>query len=149
MFPDLSWRQDWSLGLMLTVSTVVIHVIGLSLIYRCGEWLARLLLRGSRGGILRIAVVLAPLVAAAFLLHALEAMKWASAYVVVGALETFRGAVLYSFSAMTTYGHAPVFLASEWQLLGAIQALNGMLTFGMTVAFLAALVRRVWPAMPL
>ena len=30
--------------------------------------------------------------------------------------------MLYSLSAMTSYGHANIFLAEDWQLMGAIEA---------------------------
>jgi len=53
--------------------------------------------------------------------------------------------MLYSLSAMTTYGHADVFLATHWQLMGAIEALNGMMLFGLSTAFLFAVLRDHWP----
>jgi hypothetical protein len=37
------------------------------------------------------------------------------------------------------------FLVEHWQLLGAIEALNGWLLFGLTAAFLFAIVGKVWP----
>ena len=46
---------------------------------------------------------------------------------------------------MTSYGHANLYLKAEWQLMGAFEALNGMLLFGLTTAFLFAMIRRVWP----
>ncbi len=52
--------------------------------------------------------------------------------------------MLYSLSAMTTYGHVPVYLKDRWQLMGAIETLNGMLLFGLTTAFLFAMIREVW-----
>jgi hypothetical protein len=44
--------------------------------------------------------------------------------------------MLYSLNAMTSYGHDNLFLAPQWQLLGATEALNGWLLFGLTTAFL-------------
>ena len=44
--------------------------------------------------------------------------------------------MLYSLSAMTSYGHASLFLEDRWQLMGALEALNGALLFGLTTAFL-------------
>ena len=46
---------------------------------------------------------------------------------------------------MTSYGHANLFLAKEWQLMGAIEALNGMMLFGLSTAFLFAVLREHWP----
>jgi hypothetical protein len=53
--------------------------------------------------------------------------------------------MLYSLSALTTYGHANIFLEDKWQMMGALEALNGMLLFGLTTAFLFAMIQRVWP----
>ena len=55
-----------------------------------------------------------------------------------------RSAMLYSVSAMTTYGHANLFLKEKWQLMGALEALDGMLLFGLTTAFLFAMIQKVW-----
>jgi hypothetical protein len=52
--------------------------------------------------------------------------------------------MLYSLSAMTTYGHASLFLKDRWQLMGALEALNGTMLFGLTTAFLFAMIREVW-----
>ncbi len=45
----------------------------------------------------------------------------------------------------TTYGHANLFLKDRLQLMGALEALNEMLLFGLTTAFLFAMIQRVWP----
>jgi hypothetical protein len=52
-------------------------------------------------------------------LHAVEAGVWAVAYRSVVALPDGKSAILYSSSAMTTYGHADLHLADHWQLMGA------------------------------
>jgi hypothetical protein len=56
-----------------------------------------------------------------------------------------RTAAFYSLSSMTTFGHANVFLQDRWQLMGALEALNGIILFGMTTAFLFAAIHRTWP----
>jgi hypothetical protein len=81
----------------------------------------------------------------ATVLHGIEAATWAIAYRLLGALPNTRSAVLYSLSAMTSYGHANLFLEEQWQLMGALEALNGVLLFGLTTAFLFALIQKVWP----
>ena len=79
-------------------------------------------------------------------LHLLEAGIWAAAYRFLGAIADSKSAMLYSLSALTTYGHANVFLDPKWQMMGALEALNGMLLFGLTTAFLFAMIQRVLPA---
>ena len=78
-------------------------------------------------------------------LHALEAIIWTWAYVWLGALPDYRIAMLFSLNAITAYGHANIYLEPHWQMLGALEALNGMMLFGLTTAFLFAVVRRVSP----
>jgi hypothetical protein len=75
----------------------------------------------------------------------LEAAAWAALYLWVGALSPSRAAMLYSVSAITSYGHADVYLEGRWQLLGAIEAVNGVILFGLTAAFLFAAIQEVWP----
>ena len=81
----------------------------------------------------------------ATVLHGIEAATWAAAYRLLGALPDTKSAMLYSLSAITSYGHVNLFLKEQWQLMGALEALNGMLLFGLTTAFLFAMIQKVWP----
>jgi hypothetical protein len=56
-----------------------------------------------------------------------------------------KSALLYSLNAITRYGHSDLYLTPHWQLMGAFEALNGMLLFGLTTAFLYGVLQRVWP----
>ena len=53
--------------------------------------------------------------------------------------------MLYSLSAITSYGHGNIFLDPHWQMMGALEALNGMMLFGLTTAFLFAMIQQIWP----
>ena len=78
-------------------------------------------------------------------LHIVEAAVWAAAYRFIGAIADNKSAMLYSLGALTTYGHDNIHLEAKWQMMGALEALNGMLLFGLTTAFLFAMIQRVWP----
>jgi hypothetical protein len=80
----------------------------------------------------------------AILLHALEAGIWALSYRFLGALPDFKTSMLYSLNAITSYGHESLVLESHWQLMGAIEALNGWLLFGLTTAFLFGMIQKLW-----
>lgn len=138
-----SWAQDWALGLALTVATVMAHILGLGLVGRAFERLRHRFAAQGKPSLPRLVATAGPVVALIFGLHALEAVAWAFVYVRIGAMPDLHLAVSYSVDAMATYGHAQLYLAPEWRLLGAIQALNGMLVFGLTVAFLATMFRRL------
>jgi len=77
-------------------------------------------------------------------LHAAEAGIWAAAYRLLGALPDNKSAMLYSLGAITSYGHASLFLEDRWQLMGAMEALNGWLLFGLTTAVLFGMIEKIW-----
>jgi hypothetical protein len=130
------WGADWLWGLPLLVGTVIFHVCVFVLMERA---LFLLLGKGDqrRGSGYRI-VAIAVIALAAAMLHSLEATAWAILYLFLGALPNVEVAMLYSLSAITDYGHAAVYLEARWKLLGAIEAMNGLILFGLTTAFLFA-----------
>ena len=136
-----AWSGNWAWSLPLIVLNVVIHVIGLGLI---NESVVRVLSGAmERRRFLAAVVVMGVTALLATVLHGIEAATWAAAYRLLGALPDTKSAMLYSLSAMTSYGHANLFLEEQWQLMGALEALNGMLLFGLTTAFLFAMIQKV------
>jgi hypothetical protein len=135
---------DWAWSLPLIVLTVMIHVCGLAVI---GERVVEALGESADRGrfMLKFALVMGGTSLLATILHGIEGAIWAAAYRFLDALPDNRTAMLYSISAMTSYGHANLFLKDRWQLMGALEALNGMLLFGLTTAFLFAMIQRAWP----
>jgi hypothetical protein len=69
-------------------------------------------------------------------LHGLEAGFWAAAYLWLGALDSPGAAILYSVDAMATRGAAGIMLHPHWQMMGALEAADGMLLFGISTAFI-------------
>jgi hypothetical protein len=137
----VSWADDWAWGLPLLVLTVVFHVTSFMLITR------KLVPEEppSRDKLLRFIVLVAIIALSAATLHGLEAVAWALLYMWLGALPDASDAVLYSLGAITSYGHADIFLEDGWRLLGSIEAVNGLILFGLTTAFLFAAIQKAWP----
>ena len=139
------WGRDWIWSLPLIAATVAIHVLGLRLAY----WRLSLVLAGN--GKKRLpaglqALIMGGLALFATILHGLEGAIWATSYVLLGALPDRRSAMLYSLGAMTTYGKADLYLDSRWQLMGPLEALDGWILFGLTTAFLLAVIQNIWNA---
>lgn len=135
------WASDWEFGLPLAVATMVFHVAVFILVTRAlvPE------VTSLRSGHLRFIASVGLLAVVAATVHGLEALAWAALYVWLGALPDFNAATLYSLGAMTSYGHAQVFLEKQWMLLGAIEAVNGLILFGLTTAFFFAAIQKSWP----
>ena len=140
-----SWSNNWAWGLPLIVLTVLVHAFGLVLIRDTIALRLPAILHARRSSTV-LAILIVVTVLLLTVLHAGEALAWAAAYVALGARPDLSSAILYSLNAMTSYGHAHLFLARHWQLMGAIEALNGMMLFGLSTAFLFAVLREHWPA---
>ena len=138
-----SWSADWAWGLPLIVLTVVTHVFGLGLIsQRAVRVSSGIDERRHRTAVFVVVMGAATLLASS--LHGLEAGIWAATYRLLGALPDITSAMLYSLNAMTSYGHTNLELQDHWHLMGALEALNGWLLFGLTAAFLFAVIQKVW-----
>jgi hypothetical protein len=139
---DAPWRADWEWGLPLIILTVILHVFGLGLVRRV---VVHIYSDGAkrRFPMVVFGVVMATATLLATVLHAIETGIWAFTYRFLGALPDFRRAMLYSLGAMTTYGHTNLGLETQWQMMGAIEALNGWLLFGLSTAFLFWTVQEV------
>jgi hypothetical protein len=140
---DKGWSADWAWGLPLIVLTVIFHVTGLGLISRRvvgGDVGHRVERRHRRTAFV---LVVGATTLAATCLHGIEAGMWALAYRLLGALPDFKTSMLYSLNAITSYGHTAVELEAHWHLMGAMEALNGWLLFGLTTAFLFAVIQDV------
>ncbi len=138
------WSSDWAWGMPLLVLTVVFHVCVFVLIVKA--LVRRVHSERSARNLARFFVAIALTALCAAALHGLEATAWALLYVEVGAMSDLSTSMLYSLSAITSYGHSEVFLEQRWKLLGAIEAMNGLILFGLTTAFLFAAIEEVRPA---
>jgi MFS superfamily sulfate permease-like transporter len=141
----LNWDANWAWSVPLIVLTVILHVIGLGIINERAVQVETAI-KDHRHFLIIFALVMGFTTLFATILHAIEASIWAAAFRLLGALPDARTAMLYSLGAMTTYGHANIYLEPHWRLMGVLEALNGMILFGLTTAFMFAIIQRVWPA---
>jgi hypothetical protein len=137
MSPEIAdtWALDWLWGLPLIVLTVLIHASGLGIIDN--QVMSTLGSVRSPGKFLATSILaVGGAVLSVTILHGLESAIWAEAYRILDAVPDNKSAMLYSLNAMTSYGHENLQLAAGWQMMGALEALNGWILFGLTTAFL-------------
>jgi hypothetical protein len=139
-----NWAFDWLWGLPLIVLTVVIHAYVLGLINTKISSKLESALRLWEFSAASIFVV-GGVVLSVTVLHGFEGVIWAVAYRFLGAVQDNKSAILYSLNAITSYGHESIQLAPRWQLMGALEALNGCIMFGLTTAFLFTIMQKAWP----
>jgi len=142
-----AWNASWLWSLSLIAITIMIHLVGIGVIVMAMERFGARLLRSPRthlgGSPATIAVIVAVTLVLA-VLHGIESMIWAVAYVRLGALLSPADAALYSVDSMTTRGASGLVLARDWRMMGAVEAGDGMLLFGISTAFLFYVMIRLW-----
>ena len=82
------------------------------------------------------------LAGAVVLLHLVEIAVWAFFYVWQGAMPDVASAFYFSAVTYTTTGYGDVVLVPQWRLVGAVEALTGILMCGWSTAFFVAVVGR-------
>ena len=138
----------WTWGLSLIVLTIAIHAIGVVMLAVVDSKI-RVRMTNRRLGPRYVIPIVIGLVAVAGLLlaglHGIEAAIWAAAYVWLGAIDTPLDAILYSVDSMSTRGASGLTLQGHWRLMGALEAVDGMLLFGISTAYIFALMQSYWP----
>ena len=56
-----------------------------------------------------------------------------------------KDAILYSVDSMTTRGASGLSLEPQWLMMGALEAADGMLLFGISTAYIFAVMQTYWP----
>jgi hypothetical protein len=74
----------------------------------------------------------------------IECGIWAAGYLWLGALDSPLDALLFSIDSMSTRGASGLTLQRHWQLMGALEAVNGMLLFGLSTAWLFTVGQAYW-----
>lgn len=139
------WGTDWAWSLPLILLNVVIHVFGLAFIYDGFTFFLREI-KVRRRFMIRFAELMSVAVLLIVVLHGVEAIAWAVAYLFLGAIPSAKSAMLYSLGAMTGFGAGNIVLPAHWQMMGVLQSLAGVLLFGLTTAFMFAMFQAVWPS---
>ena len=142
-------ESSWAWGLCLIALTMGVHATGIVIMaiamlsirrrveaqssLRFGHLLAVLI-----GVIAVVGLLLA-------ILHGIEAGMWAVAFWWLGALNSPADAILYSVDALSTRGASGLMLERHWQMMGALEATDGMLLFGISTAFIFTAIQAYWP----
>ena len=130
-----------SIGAVLIVATVVVHAVSLELILNA-------LLAVRTGLEVRWrAVTLSLVILAVFLAHIAEICIWGAFYylkVSPSEIPTLEAAMYFSTSCFTTVGFGDLVLSERWRMLSGFEAIDGMILFGWSTAFIFSVVRRIY-----
>ena len=143
--------ENWTWGLSLIALTMATHATGIALL-ALGTVRLRLRLETRNQLSLRhVLTVIICLIGVVGLLlaalHAIEAALWAAAYWWLDALNSPGEAILYSVDSISTRGASGFILERHWRMLGALEAMDGMLLFGISTAYVFTTMQAYWTLM--
>jgi hypothetical protein len=75
--------------------------------------------------------------------HLLQIALWAVVYLICGERVDFNEAFYWSAQNYTSLGYGDVHLSERWKLLGPLEAVNGLLLFGLSTAVMFAVLSRL------
>jgi hypothetical protein len=129
------------LGTGLLVASLVSFAVAISLVV---SLMSRVIRSGYSGERfwknVAIMIVITLVMAAA---HLMEIVLWAAAYRASGEISTFETAFYFSAQNYTTLGYGDIVLSDHWRLLGPLEAINGVLLFGLSTAVMFAALGRL------
>jgi hypothetical protein len=104
----------------------------------------RLIRKGYAGRVLwkNVAVMMVVSVVTA-LVHLVQIALWALALVLCGATPSFESAFYGSAQNYTALGYGDFVLPERWRLLGPLEAINGLLLFGLSTAVMFGVMSRL------
>ena len=75
--------------------------------------------------------------------HLLQMALWAAAFVGCGEFRDFETAFYFSAVNYTSLGYGDIILSERWRLLGPLEAMTGVLLFGLSAATVFAVMSRL------
>ena len=140
-------QPGWLWGLSLIVLTMAIHATAVVMLAFVGMRIrVRLETRGLKvWNLIPIVICVVGVIGLLLaVLHGIECVIWAAAYLWLGALDLPMDALLFSVDSMSTLGASGLTLQRSWQMMGALEAVDGMLLFGVSTAYLFSVMQVYW-----
>ena len=143
--------ENWTWCLLLIALTIAMHVAGVISMPLAGVCIRARIESRNHLTLPRAAAIQIGLIGTVGLLlaalHGVEAALWAAAYWWLGALSSPAAALLYSVDSMSTRGASGLTLEPHWRMMGALEAMDGMLLFGISTAYIFAMMQAYWSLM--
>ncbi|MEM8589649.1 MAG: ion channel [Pseudomonadota bacterium] len=131
------------LGTVLLIICSLLHVVVLvwsvDVLQKFGHRFSELATARHQG------LLIGALFATVVFSHTLQVWIWAIAFVVLGAIDGLSQSIYFALTSYTTLGYGDVTLGPAFRVFGAMSAVTGLLTFGLSTAFLAGLLARLLP----
>lgn len=129
------------IGIMTTACTIVIH--GLAVVATL-RFMRRQHSCGRTGVTFWIDLwIVGTTMMIALAAHLVGVCLWAVMFLLFGEFDAFGTAFYHSSVNYTTLGYGDLLMTPAWRMLGPIEAIDGLLMFGVSTGLTFALIRRL------
>lgn len=129
--------------LLFILVSVCVAIHGLGMVFGL-RWLGRLTPReADHCSLPRMFWILIRIIYGLLVLHLLQIIVWALVYQWSGCFADFPTAFYYSASCYSTMGFGDVSPPGNWRILGAVEAVTGILMFGWSTGALFSVVNHL------
>jgi len=135
----MTMLRQFLVGGFASVCNIAIHALVMMAVIRVAQAVSQNYKR-SRPSIL--VAVMAATVSVLMVAHAAEVFVWAMTCRLVGVVSPDASTVYFAYVNYTTLGYGDVVPVKQWQLLGPMTAMNGVLLFGWSTAVIFEVLRK-------
>jgi Ion channel len=126
---------------VLLFGSLLVYGTGIQLVVRV---VVRLIRSGPGAlGFWESTTVMAIVTAITAAAHLTQIALWAAAFLLSGQASTLETALYVSAQSYTALGYGDVLLSERWRMLGPLEAINGLLFFGLSTAVLFAIMSQL------
>jgi hypothetical protein len=131
--------RQFLVGCAVSVCNITIHALVMTAVARVAQ---RMGSKNISHPSLLLACVMIATVLVLMVAHTCEVAVWALAYLLVNAAPAGSGLLYFAFVNYTTLGYGDILHVKDWQILGPMTAMNGVLLFGWSTAVIFEVLRR-------
>jgi hypothetical protein len=132
--------DQFIVGGIASICNIMIHAMVMAAVVRTARLVGAR--HPSHPTLLLISVMVA-VVSVLMVAHTFEVLVWSLTYLIVDAIPSGFSHVYFAFVNYTTLGYGDIIPVHDWQLLGPMTAMNGVILFGWSTAVLFEVLRKV------
>ncbi|MEO0766847.1 MAG: potassium channel family protein [Pseudomonadota bacterium] len=133
------------LGSALLTVCALVHVGIVASAIPLLKWVGHRVIHGENA--MGRALVLGTSVMIILLAHTLQVWTWAVAFMVSEAMTDFATSFYFSMVTYTTLGYGDLLLGENLRIFATFAAVTGLLTFGISTAFLISVLNAFFPGL--
>jgi hypothetical protein len=139
---------QFAVGAAISICNITIHALMMTAVVRAAQKASAI---STANRSLLLTGVMIATVSVLMAAHTSEVLVWSLAYLILEAVPPGNNMVYFAFVNYTTLGYGDIVPVRNWQLLGPMTAMNGVLLFGWSTAVIFEVLRRTMahaPAQP-